>query len=284
MKGLHKLTGSIDSNLMNNTKIVCIGIGGSNQICESLVRSNLGNLVCIDFDTVDETNIITQGYFLNEIGLLKVDALGNRLQLVNSEINYQGINGNLLKMNDEEISDIVSDADLLLVMTDNFNAQAKGNLIALKYKIPAVFSMMYEKAKCSEVFYWIPEVTPGCFRCAVSSRYDDYFNNGYVNDVEAKSFTILHVQYLNSIIGLIALSILHRDLVNIELGNWFGNTWDKNFVQIRMHPNYCMGTGNLFYETFKDSPSAFSFDTIWQKIEKECPPNYNYYCPDCCSN
>jgi len=281
MKAVEKLNGSIDSNLMKNTKIVCIGIGGSNQLCESLVRSNLGSLVCIDFDNIDETNIVSQGYYQNEVGMPKVLALGDRLRKVNPEINYNGLNSDILCLSERELDRLFANTDLLLVMTDNFHAQAKGNLIALKYNIPAVFATMYEKARCSEVFFWIPGVTPGCFRCAVSSRYKAYYEEHYVNNIQAQAFTILHVQYLNSIIGLITLAIIHRNFVNLELGNWFGDNWDKNFVQIRMHPRYSMNKENLFYRTFNNHQAIFTFDTIWQKIEKECPPNYNYYCPDC---
>jgi ThiF family protein len=276
-----RMLGSIDAKLMHAAKIVCIGIGGSNQICENLVRSNLGNLVCIDFDIVDETNIATQGYYFRDISRLKVDALGDRLAQLNPNVNYMGLNSDFLKLTDDEIESIVSGADLLLFMTDNFYAQAKGNLIALKYRIPSIFAMMYEKARCSEIFFWIPKITPGCFRCAVSSRYEAHYNNNFVNDVKAQAFTIFHVQYLNSIIGLLALAILHRNSIDLELSNWFGDYWDRNFIQIRMHSNYSMSENNLFFKTFQNNPRVFNFDAIWQKIEKECPPKYSYSCPDC---
>ena len=104
---------------------------------------------------------------------------------------------------------------------------------------------------------------------------------GYKNDIIAQSFTIFHVQYLNSIIGLLSLAILNRNTNNLEFSNWFGNYWDKNFIQIRMHPEYSMGEDNLFYNTFKNISSVYNFDTIWQQIEQECPPNYSHNCPDC---
>jgi len=283
MKGLHKLEGSIDPHLMKNSKIVCIGIGGSNQICESLARSNIGQLICIDFDTIDETNIVTQGYYITEYGHKKVDALEKRIKMINPEINYVGIDQNLLDITETHLSEIFTDTDLLLMMTDDFRAQAFGNKIAIKYNIPSIFAMMYEKARCSEVFFWIPNLTPGCFRCAVSPRYKAYNEMDYENDIEAQSFTIFHVTYLNSIIGLLCLAILHRDSDNLEFSNWFGDYWDKNFIQIRMHPNYSMEKENLFYKTFSNTESIFNFDTIWQEIEKECPPNYDYFCPDCSS-
>ena len=103
MKGIEKLNGSIDPILMKNTEIVCVGIGGACQLCESMVRSYLGKLTCIDFDVVDETNIVSQGYFQNEIGVPKVIALGNRLKMINPHINYTGINADLLKMSDDKI-------------------------------------------------------------------------------------------------------------------------------------------------------------------------------------
>ncbi len=284
MNGLSKLEGSIDHYLMKNSNIVCIGIGGSNQICESLARSNIGQLTCIDFDIVDESNIITQGYSIKEIGLKKVDALEIKIRAINPEVNYLGIDSNFLDLKEEQLSEIFTGVDLLLMMTDDFNAQAYGNKIAIKYSIPSIFAMMYERARCSEVFFWIPKVTPGCFRCAVGPRYKAYTEMDYKNDVEAKCFTIFHVQYLNSIIGLLSLAIIHRDLHNLEFSNWFGNYWEKNFIQIRMHPNYSMEDENLFYNTFKNITSVFNFDTIWQEIEQEKPPKYDYFCPDCCSS
>ena len=43
------------------------------------MRSGLGDIVLIDFDVVEENNLVTQGYYVSDIGKLKVDVLKERL-------------------------------------------------------------------------------------------------------------------------------------------------------------------------------------------------------------
>jgi hypothetical protein len=165
-----------------------------------------------------------------------------------------------------------------LIFYKNFYVQAKGNRVALKYQIPAIFAIVYEKSRCAEVTFTIPGVTPGCHRCAVSSRYKAY-KNGYENKVTSISNTIFHTHYLNSCLGLISLAILHQNTPNTEFSNWFGKCWERNLVQIRMHPNYGKKKDSLFDRTFNKQDRVF-VDAIWQFIEPESPPKYNR-CPDC---
>jgi molybdopterin/thiamine biosynthesis adenylyltransferase len=276
-----RLDGSVDVSFLKNSHVLCIGVGGASGICEDLVRSGLGNLTVVDFDVVDKSNLATQGFYLSDIGKFKVVALEERLKNVNQDLNFKGINKNFLDITDDEL-DKTSKVDLLLMMTDSFEAQKRGNLVSLKYKIPAIFAIMYELARCAEITFNIPGVTPACHRCAVSSRYNEY-ESGYTNKITSKGSTIFQTHYLNSAIGMVALAILHRDKNNCEFGNWFGNNWERNLIQLRLNPNYLDGM-SIFNRTFDCSSLSktrtFSFDAIWQKIEHECPPKYKS-CPDC---
>lgn len=274
-----RLNGAVDVSFMASQHIVCIGIGGASGLCENLVRSGLGKLTAVDFDTVDAVNLCTQGFYTDDIGLPKVDALGKRLKNINPDLEYHAVQANFLTMSDSEIEALIAGADLLMMMTDDFHAQAKGNKVALHHQIPALFAIMYEKARCAEITFSIPGVTPGCHRCAVSSRYDAY-KEGYVNNVTATGSTIFHTYYLNSCLGFISLAILHRNVQDTEFSNWFGNNWDRNLIQLRMHPEYGKTYNSLFERTFRDKPLVVSFDSVWQKVEPEAPPKYAA-CPDC---
>lgn len=275
-----RLEGAIDAQIMQDAHIVCIGIGGANQICESLVRNGLGHLTVVDFDKVDKSNLATQGFYISDIGKSKVKALEGHLRNINPSIDYRGFESDFLKMDAEELKSTMEKADLLLMMTDNFFAQARGNKVALKYNVPSIFAMMYERARCSEISFTIPGVTPGCHRCAVSSRYKAY-EEGFKNDVTSTGSTVFHTQNLNSKIGLLALAILHNDTQDLEFSNWFGSAWDRNFLQVRTHPQYSMDKDRLFRRTFEGMKGIFNFDTIWQKIEPESFPQYEQPCPDC---
>lgn len=60
----------------------CGGVGG--YVVEALARSNIGTLVLVDFDTIDETNINRQLIALSStIGRKKVDVLEERVKEIN---------------------------------------------------------------------------------------------------------------------------------------------------------------------------------------------------------
>ena len=277
---LSRLEGAVDVNVLNKARIVCVGVGGANKIVENFVRSGVTKIDVVDYDTVDNSNLSTQGFYIDDIGKLKVDVLGKRLKGINPALEYNGINANFLKMEKNDIKKLMQGADLLLMMTDDFHCQAKGNRVALKYNLPSVFAMMYEKAKCSEITFMIPGITPACHRCAVSSRYKAY-KEGFKNDVTSTGSTIFHTHYLNSTIGMIGMAILNRNTSNFEFSNWFGHSWDRNLIQLRTHPSYSNSEEQLFGKTFNGNKRVFNFDSVWQKIEAESFPKYKEHCPDC---
>ena len=266
-----RLLGSIDLDHMHDSLVSIVGIGGANGIAEDLVRSGLGKISLIDFDVVDESNLATQGYYINDIGRLKIDALSERLLNINPDLEVTKSSRSFLDLNENELLELIGDSKIILMMTDDFYAQRRGNLISLKYKIPTVFAMMYPEAVGAEVTFNIPGVTPACHRCATSPRYDAY-KNGYKNEVTSQGSNSFQTSYLNSVIGIITLAILHRDKKDTKLSNWFGSKWKKNLIQFRLHPDY---PSQLF-----NNPRGFCLDSVWQEIEHEAPPKYDS-CPDC---
>ena len=276
-----KINASVDADALKQTKIFAVGSGGANNIYENLVRLGIGKLTVIDFDRVSPSNLVTQGWYGDQLGKHKVEALretATRL-LPNPETDAHALNfvpGDFLKLSDEELEHLAGDADLLMFMADDFYAQARGNRLALKLQKPAIFAMMYEKARCCEVTFIIPGVTPACHRCATSSRYEAYLAKQYSNDVTSDGSLIFQTHAINSIIGMLALAILHNDKPGYEFSGWFGSNWERNLLQFRLSPKY---ESSLFQRVFA-APQAFCFDTVWQKIEAECAPKYAP-CPDC---
>jgi molybdopterin/thiamine biosynthesis adenylyltransferase len=268
---------------MNTAHILVVGIGGASGLIEDLGRCNIGKITAIDFDSVDESNLTTQGYSRDEVGQLKVDALGNRLRAINPEIDYKSVSKDFLKMTEEEIQALMPGVDMLLLMTDDFYAQARGNLIALKFHKPALFAMVYEKARCAEITFTIPGKTPACHRCATSPRYTAY-ENGFVNDITSEGSNVFQTHYLNSCLGMLCLAILNMEDPRCEFGRWFRNKkiFKRNLVQLRMSPSYGTDqeTQSIFHKTFEGIDRVFTFDSVWQLVEPERPPKYSP-CPDC---
>lgn len=277
-----RLKGAVDVERMAASHVVCIGIGGANGLVEGLVRSGVGRVTAMDFDTVDAANLCTQGFERGEIGKHKVDALGERLSRINPDMRYTGRKQDFLALEDEDVDALLGETNLLLMMTDDFRAQARGNKAALRNGKPALFAMVYDKARAAEVTFIIPGVTPACHRCAVSDRYRAYLEEGYENDVQSTGSTVFHTWYVNACLGLLALAILNRDKDEVELGGWFGETWERNLLQMRMSPRYGVDReGSLFHRLGADNPRVFAFDSVWQRIAPEAPPDYPAACPDC---
>lgn len=293
-----RIQDSVDMGLIRASHIVIVGAGGSYSLATSLARTGIGKLTVLDFDTVEETNIVRQGYKQSDIGKFKVNALGDEIKSINPEVEYTGITKNFLEMSDDELDAIFKNADLLLFLTDSFKAQSFGNKIALKYNKPAIWSGWYEGSRTAELFFQVPDYTTACFRCACSSRY--IANEKEEVKASSNSNTIFHSMLLDSFIGIMSLSILHRSRVKsgfislIDLGlrkcNEFEKFWrgmldendqvSYNFFQFKAHP---FGGNKLFEDAYNSlGHHSENFISFWQEAEAELKINgYDYDCPDC---
>lgn len=285
-----RIQDSVNKGIIKNSHIVVVGAGGSYSLVTSLARCGVGTLTVLDFDTVEETNIVRQGYKISDIGNYKVDALDKEVASINPEVSYNGITKNFLDMNDEELDAIFKDADLLLFLTDSFKAQAFGNIIALKYNKPAMWSGWYAQSRTAELFFQVPDYTTACFRCAASSRYKT--NEQEEVQLSSNCNTIFHSQLLDSFIGMMSIAILHRNTntKDVKTMNEYELFWDSlmskdettsyNFFQFKAHP---MGGNNLFNKAYSHlGMHSHNFVSYWQNAEAELKINgYDYDCPDC---
>lgn len=266
-----RLNGGVDLSLMEKSKIVVVGVGWANKIIESLVRTNVRNIICIDFDIVANHNLSSQGWYLEDIGSYKVDALEKRLKKINPDINYQGISKNLFDLSDEEIYTVFDNADLILGMTDSFSAQVRINEISIASKTPAIFALMYYKGVACEITFNIPDISELNHRDAVIERYQANYETE-IESVTSSGGTIFQTEYLNSAIGILALNILHRNSENNHYSGLFNTGFKRNFIQLRMHKSYSSSPGNMFYEASRSNKGVGFFDAIWRDV---VPANQN---------
>lgn len=72
---------------LRGCSVAIIGCGGlGSNVAEMLVRSGIGRLTLIDFDTVDESNLNRQFFFRDQIGMPKVVALAENLRRIRSDV------------------------------------------------------------------------------------------------------------------------------------------------------------------------------------------------------
>jgi len=74
-------------DILKRTRVGIAGAGGLGSNCAiALARIGIGELVIVDFDRVEESNLNRQYYFTNQIGMKKVAALKENIGKVNPEV------------------------------------------------------------------------------------------------------------------------------------------------------------------------------------------------------
>jgi sulfur carrier protein ThiS adenylyltransferase len=105
----------------NATVAVC-GLGGlGSNISIALTRAGIGRLILTDFDKVDITNLHRQQYKACQIGMYKTDALSENLREISL---YTEFTTHTVKLSEENMADILSDADIICEAFDKADMKA----------------------------------------------------------------------------------------------------------------------------------------------------------------
>ena len=92
------------------------GLGGlGSAIAIALARVGIGKLIVADFDVVEPSNLNRQQYFVDQLGLLKTEALIENLQKVNP---YVEVVAHPVKLTPENIFPIFADVDVMIEAFD----------------------------------------------------------------------------------------------------------------------------------------------------------------------
>lgn len=104
---LELLIGEYNLNKIKSTKVLIVGLGGVGGECAlSLVRSGINDIVIIDYDKVDITNLNRQVVaYQSTIGKKKTDVLENIIKDINPECNVIKYDLYLDKENIKELFD-----------------------------------------------------------------------------------------------------------------------------------------------------------------------------------
>lgn len=99
------LLGSKAMSKLRESRVCIFGIGGVGSFAaEALVRSGIGSIVLVDYDTIDITNINRQIHAnFNTIGRAKVEVMKERILDINPSIDIEIYNVRLEKSNIDKL-------------------------------------------------------------------------------------------------------------------------------------------------------------------------------------
>ncbi|MEG6616081.1 tRNA threonylcarbamoyladenosine dehydratase [Peptococcaceae bacterium 1198_IL3148] len=104
---------------LKSSKVAVFGVGGvGSYTVEALARAGIGELILVDFDDVDITNINRQLHALEStVGKAKVELMAERIKLINPQARVQAIKRFYTPENGPEL--ITPDLDYVVDAIDN---------------------------------------------------------------------------------------------------------------------------------------------------------------------
>lgn len=145
------------------SSVTIIGCGALGTVLASgLVRAGVGKVRIVDRDTIELNNLHRQALFDEEDiakGLPKAIAAVEKLKKVNSQVKLEPV---VADVNPDNVEHMISDVDLVLDGTDNFEVRFLVNDACVKHNVPWVYGAVI--ATYGMTMAIIPHRTP-CFRC-----------------------------------------------------------------------------------------------------------------------
>ena len=162
----HSLGEAGQRKLVNSRVTIC-GCGALGTVLANhLVRAGVGFVRVVDRDFIETHNLQRQILFDEQDvaeNLPKAEAAARKLRLINSQVKVEAV---VTDIESSNILDLVSDADLILDGTDNFETRYLINDAAVKLGKPWIFGGVIGSE--GQTMTVIPGKTP-CIRCVIES-------------------------------------------------------------------------------------------------------------------
>ncbi|MCK9150706.1 ThiF family adenylyltransferase [Methanobacterium alcaliphilum] len=122
-----------------NSKAVIIGCGALGTVAaNNLARAGVGNIVIVDRDFVELSNLQRQMLFSEEdVGEPKAISAAKNLKIVNSQINLDAV---VADLNHTNVQELLKDADVVLDATDNIQTRMLVNDVCIMEEIPWIYT------------------------------------------------------------------------------------------------------------------------------------------------
>jgi len=260
--------GEMGQERLSKLKVALVGAGGTGSIlAETLVRLGVKNLVLIDNDKLEDTNLNRwQGGKISQVGRYKVNILKDNLYPIAWDLKLKAFESTLF---DKKVIDYIKDCDVIIGAVDSNKARYLLNRISLVYLIPyldcssgiVVKNGTIEELAMRNVTV-VPSVTH-CFNCEEiyykkSEFTYDFVSEGMKKEAERRKY----IQAENIDIkspAVYPLNMLSVSTLSLEFMNLFWG-YKKELVE-NTYINYIDATRENQKISWKsEKPSIECFD------------------------
>lgn len=112
-----------NQDIISQAKVAVLGLGGlGSNIALSLARLGVGNMLLVDFDIINITNIFRQNYRLEHIGRLKTDCILEEIREINPYLNVEIKN---IKITRENIIELIENYNIICEAFDKSEVKSE---------------------------------------------------------------------------------------------------------------------------------------------------------------
>lgn len=131
-----------DQEKFKNARIAVIGCGGiGGQTIEMLARMGVGELVLVDEDSFDWTNLNRQSLSQTDnIGVSKSETAKKKVEKINPYVNVKSVKARLDITN---VDEIIKDADIVIDALDNVLTRVILSRKSSQYRIPFIHGAIH---------------------------------------------------------------------------------------------------------------------------------------------
>lgn len=163
--------GILETDKMTHKRAVILGCGSvGSLVAMELARAGVGHFLLCDADIVEYHNVCRHQCGIEDVGDLKVNALGRKLKNINPNvevIRFEGIAQNIPKAMLDEFC--TADQTIFVGCADNRDADVYANRISIYYSASFLSIGFWERAYAGEIFYHIPGRGMPCYECALGN-------------------------------------------------------------------------------------------------------------------
>ncbi|MCF0172894.1 MAG: ThiF family adenylyltransferase, partial [Bacteroidales bacterium] len=159
--------GILETHILAGKHVVIIGLGSfGSQIAVELAKAGVGCFSLVDFDIVEAHNLARHIAYLNDVGLLKTDVVGDAILGKNP---FAKIRKYVVDICEDRLAaeEAMADADLVICATDNNRSRFIVSEIAKKQSKTVILGRAFTRAEGGDVFIYRPGGP--CYNCLVGA-------------------------------------------------------------------------------------------------------------------
>ncbi len=222
--------GTDGQTTLRNSSILIIGAGGLGTVAATyLARAGIGKIHICDFDKISLSNLPRQiTYLPNDIEKFKVDVIKTNLQPLSFSTKIETSKVNLTSNN---FKDYISDIDLILDCTDNFNTKLSFHDLSFKHNKDIIIATIDSFSGQLYTFkYSNPDNKKhGCLRCLYPCDVKNINENIATVNVTPGIFGIMQAaEAIKLLLNQNTLQSNQSLLFNINTWEMEKNRWQKN--------------------------------------------------------